>query len=135
MPEVDEKDPRAMEGMKELQRRCMVYFSQPRTMGKQSVEDLRGIAFDFSVWFKNRYGLTFPKLVPMVIPSLGEVKFYRADWPEVEIEKNLLYMIKDYQKLGRRVDVTELAAATRWAWPHYRPPERDQLEAMKGLPQ
>jgi hypothetical protein len=130
MPEIiDDKDPRTIEGMKELQRRMALYLRVPRALDHQSVQELKQLIYDFRVWFKQRYAVTFPELVPMVLPSIGKVKFFRADWPNLEIHRNLLFLIEDLKRTGTPISAIELAAAVQQAWPHYRPPI-DELKTM-----
>lgn len=130
MPDfVDESDPRAIEGLKELERRMMHYFRVPRALDRSTVDEFERLVYDFRVWFKNRYGLTFPELVPFALPSIGYVKFYRRDWPDEEIRRNLLFLIEGLKRIGKSVSPLELAAATAMAWPHYRP--RDDAVEIK----
>lgn len=126
---VDEKDERAIAGMKELERRLMGYFAVPfpRAMNDASIRDLQRIVDDFRVWFKNRYGITFPFLVPFVLPSTGHVRFVRADWDHASIQRHLLFTIDLHQKTGRPVAAVELAQAVRRAWPTYKPPDPAEL--------
>lgn len=123
MTEVEPNDLRATEGMKEFTRRFMVWMSARvrRIDDDQTMHELKQMVYDFRVWFKNRYGLTFPELVPVILPSIGEVKFYRRDLPDAEIHRTRLFMVTDLKKIGKEVPPLEIAAAIQRAWPHYRP--------------
>jgi hypothetical protein len=131
---IDESDPRAVEGLKELQRRMLAHFATPRPRDDRAIHELEGIVRDFRAWFKGRYGAVFPELVPLFLPSLGLVRFYRADLDHSEIRRTLIFLAEGLARTGRQVSAAELAKAVHDAWPDYRPPidelvERDAVKA------
>jgi hypothetical protein len=115
-------DPRVTAGQTELEQRVIVYFrARPRNADLDTASDLRTIARDHRTEFKKQHGVDFPRLVPFIVPSIGEVKLLPADWSSSRVRRELAILIGDYAKRGITVPAVELAQAVSRTWPRFRP--------------
>lgn len=65
----------------------------------------------------NNLGLKFPKMVPVVLPSVGQIMLHNAELDERSIQAIVINISTNYPQ----VPLMELAQAIKRAYPYYRP--------------
>jgi hypothetical protein len=123
MPEVDPDDPRLTNALAQLHRYLAKYHGIP--MSRSILEEIQQAVDWVKGEFKTLYGLDWPPLAPLILPTSHVIVFYRRDLTDDEIKSKLLYLLRDLARAKQPVYVAEFALAVNFVWPHYQAPIED----------
>lgn len=130
MPEVDPNDPRLLNALAQLHRYLAKYHGYP--MSQSTLEDIQDAVEGVKEKFKALYGLDWPPIAPLVLPSSHVIVFYRKDLTNEEIQSKILFLLRDLANAHQSVSVPELALAMNFVWPHYQAPIEDMEKITKA---
>lgn len=123
MPEIDPEDPRVTNAIAQLHRFLAKYHG--RTMTRSILNEIQEAVDYVKDQFKILYGLDWPPLAPLILPTSHVIVFYRKDLTDSEIKSKLLYLLRDLARAKQPVNVAEFALAVNFVWPHYQAPIED----------
>lgn len=113
-----EADDFLIASIEELREKLARYVANRTDFSYALVGDLRALIRRHAAAYEQRTGRRFPRLTPMVIPSLKQVDFYPADWNDGQIREMIAHHFK---VLGNKITAVELAASVQRAFPKYKP--------------
>jgi hypothetical protein len=115
---VTEADDFLFASVVELREKLTHYVARRTDFSYALVADLRRVIYHHASAYEKRTGRRFPRLTPLVIPSLKQVDFYPADWNDGQIREMIAHHFKT---LGNKITAVELAASVQRAFPRYKP--------------
>jgi hypothetical protein len=114
-------DPRAVEGVRELERRLVAYCrTAPRALDDETRREVRDLVRQARADFRRRHGVAFPRMTVLMLPSVGHLELFRADLARVKVREAIAHL----RAAHPTVSAVELASAIVRAWPNYRPSVR-----------
>lgn len=130
MAEVDPNDPRVLNALAQFHRYVAKYHGYPFT--QQIVTEIKDCLEYVASSFESLYGIKWPPLAPLILPTSQVIIFYRRDLTDEEIQSKVLYLLRDLANAHKDVKVPELASAMLYVWPHYRPPIEDMEKITRA---
>lgn len=110
-------DPRLNEAQKRL-----AYIIQQAVGGRElnlrTVTITQSICNEFRVTCRLK-GIDFPKLVVLPLSRIGQLVIWPADATYFDVQVRIKELVNSLRRIGKELDVEELAAAIRTVYPDY----------------
>lgn len=92
-------------------------YSRGITLNKGLLRDIEDVVKDHRRQCWNNYGIKFPKMVAVVLPTVGQIMLHNEECDEKSIQAIVVNIVMQYPA----IPMSEVAQAIAYAFPHYKP--------------
>jgi hypothetical protein len=89
-------------------------------MTLRTIQKVQSLCNEFSVTCRLK-GIDFPKLVVLPLPSLAHLVIWPAEATYLDVQIRVKQLVSSLRRIGKEIEVKELANAIRSAYPDYGP--------------